>query len=154
MWSKNGPFVVPPRVIIDYDDVVGIDVDQSAADVAIFDIPCNGTILFSALLCTEAITAATTAPVIKLDIRPTAGSDTNRGDGDAGAITLPSGTAIGSVIYDEAGKGEQVSAGDQVVCQYATAASGPSITGHFVPILVIDPEWEMLGNLTGWTETA
>lgn len=154
MWSKPGPMLVPFRHIIDYDDTVGIDVDQSAADVAIADIPCNGTILFTALMCTEAVTAATTAPVFKFDIRPTAGSDTGRGDGDAGAITIPSGTAIGTVMYDEAAKGDQVTAGDQVVCQYATAASGPSITGHVVPMLVIDPEWEMLANLSAFTETA
>ena len=82
MWSKPGPMLVPFRHIIDYDDTVGIDVDQSAADVAIADIPCNGTILFTALTCTEAVTAATTAPVFKFDIRPTAGSDTGRGDGE------------------------------------------------------------------------
>jgi hypothetical protein len=141
------------RHIIDYDDTVGIDIDQSAADVAIAEIESNGVLMFAAVVVTEAVTAATTAPVFKFDIRPTAGTDTGRGDGDAGSITVPSGTAIGAVIYDESIKGTRVSAGDQVVFQYATAASG-TLTGHVVPMLMFVPEDEMLANLSGWTASA
>lgn len=155
MYSANQPVPLQFRHIIDYDDTVGIDVDQSVADMAIADVPCNGVVLFSACLITEVITADETAPVFKFDHRVTAGSDTNRTDGTLGAITIPDATAAGAVVYDEAGKGQRVYAGDQVVFQYTTKASeSAGITGHVVPLLVIDPEWDMLANLTGWSETA
>lgn len=154
MWSMNTPMQLHARHIIDYDDAEGIDLNQAAADVAIFDVSVNGVIKFAALMITDGVQSDTTDGVIKFDIRPTAGSDTDRGDGDAGVITVPDGTAAGAVIYDESAKGQRVNAGEQIVVQYATAAADASaVAGHFIPILFIDPEFEMLENL-GWTETS
>ena len=65
---------------------------------------------------------------IKADFRPTANSDTGRGDGDVGDITLTADVAVGLGVYTEevsgAGNGQKfkVDPGEQVVFQVTDAA--------------------------------
>ena len=65
---------------------------------------------------------------IKADHRPTAGSDTGRGDGDVGDITTTTDVAVGKGLYTEevSGAGSKqkfkVDPGEQVVFQVTDAA--------------------------------
>lgn len=68
---------------------------------------------------------------IKADFRPTAGSDSGRGDGDVGDISTTVDTALGAGDYTEAVAGDgvagskvpfQVDPGEQVVFQVTDAA--------------------------------
>lgn len=65
------------------------------------------------------------APVIKVDKRITAGSDTGRGDGDVvGAATLPLATAAGKGIYKILSTPVALNIGEQAVIEVTTAATG------------------------------
>ena len=69
--------------------------------------------------------AAGAAPVIKVDKRPTAGSDTGRGDGDVvAAATLPLNTAAGKGIYKILSTPVALNIGEQAVVEVTTAATG------------------------------
>ena len=134
-------------------DVLGIDCDQSPADVAVFKIPFKCFVVLALLIITEASSGGTTTAVVKYDKRPTAGDDTSRGDGDIANFILAT-TAIGKVLYDKAAYGTVLSPGDEVVVQLVTAATGSPKTGHFRPVLLVQYMPEVIANLTDMVETA
>ena len=71
-------------------------------------------LLLAGVVVTETCAGATTTPVVKFDRRPTAGSDTGRGDGDIANFVLGT-TAAGKVLYDKAAVGTVLMPGDEVV---------------------------------------
>ncbi len=142
-----------PRLILDYDDAAGIDATQSAADVAVFDVPFNCSVQSAFLLVTATCAGADATPVVKYDKRPTAGSDTGRGDGDIAHFVLGT-TAGGSALYDADGLRTSLEPGDQVVVQLVTAAAGVGAAGSFVPVLNVEYSPEMWANISAGVETA
>jgi len=63
-----------------------------------------------------------TAAVIKFDKRPTAGSDTSRGDGDCGTLTKTASTnQQGKFLYAIPTTLVEVNEGDEIVAQVTTA---------------------------------
>ena len=144
--------VLDPKHIVDYDDALGVDCDQAPADVAVFDIPFKCELQRVQAAVTEACAGATTKPAMKFDKRPTAGSDTGRGDGDMGELILGT-TAAGKVVYDLVGRGQILLPGEEVVVQLTVQATGTGAAGHFRPALVVKPLAETLVNLSNMVET-
>lgn len=142
---------IHPLYFVDYDDAQGLDMDQSAADLAVFSIvePCQ--LILSGAVVTEVCAGSTSTPVVKFDVRPTAGSDTSRGDGDAGELKLLT-AAAGSVMVDKVGAGTVLEPGQEVVVQLVTAAVGTP-TGHIRPFLQVIPVHELLDNYDVVSET-
>lgn len=70
---------------------------------------------------------------IKLDKRPTYGSDTSRGDGDVAVIELLTTHAAGAVVYDDFATSVTVAADEQVVIE--ASASAASVSACTVVIL-------------------
>jgi len=148
---QQGTIALPCNYLVDYDDVEGIDMDQAAGDLAVFVIPCKCVVEYAAAVVTEVCAGTTSTPVVKFDKRPTAGSDTGRGDGDIGHLIL--GTSVaGKFVYDVAGRKTVLEPGQEVVLELITAAVGTP-TGHIRPVLVVTPRDEMFANLSGMTET-
>lgn len=87
--------------------------------------------------------------VLKLDKRPTAGSDTNRGDGDVAVVNIPDG-AQGDVIYVD-GLNEELKPGEEVVAQVTTADAG--LTDADIK-LYVEPRWEQPGNIAAMKESS
>ena len=146
------PIEVNPVYIVDYDDAAGIDMDQSPADVALFSIPHNCTVWEVGAVVTEACAGGTKTPVLKFDKRPTAGSDSGRGDGDIGELNLAT-TAAGAVMYDRAGANVQLEAGNEVVVQLTTQATGTGAAGHVRPYLSVIRDPEVRANMAAKVET-
>lgn len=140
-----------PAYLVDYDDVLGIDIDQAAADVAVFVIPFKCEISMVGLAISEAM-AGTTPGQVDFDIRPTIGSDTLRTAATAGHLMTGT-AAIGKLLYDIVGKGTVLYPGQEVVVQIAVRPL-TGATGHFRPVLVVKPIPEEFTNLTGMVETA
>lgn len=71
-----------------------------------------------------ALAASTGAAVIKFDKRILTDSDTGRGDGDIGSLTIPASTVAGKVVY----KNVRVdcSPGDQIVAEVGTTSAAGS----------------------------
>lgn len=66
--------------------------------------------------------AHATAFVIKFDKRPTAGSDTGRGDGDCGVVSKTASVAQqGKYLYEDAATSIILDEGDQVIVEVTTA---------------------------------
>jgi hypothetical protein len=146
-------YIIPLPVVkqIDYDDTAGIDLDQSAADVARILVPFKCEVVMAQLIITETC-AGTTPGVVKMDRRPTAGSDTGRGDGDIGDFAMGT-TAAGKVLYDDVAKGTVLNAGDEIVVQITTQpVTGPA--GHFEPVLLVKPLSETKANQSDLVATA
>lgn len=143
---QQGTVSLPCHYLVDYDDVEGIDMDQPAGDVAVFPIPFKCTVAFAALMVTEVCAGSTSTPVVKFDKRPTAGSDTGRGDGDIAEINLLT-SAAGVFMYDLVGIKTELEPGEEVVVELATAAVGTP-TGHVRPVLVVNVRDEMWANLS------
>lgn len=122
----------------------------SATDIHTFTIPFKCIPIRAGFTLTTTVSSSVSA-VVKFDRRPTAGSDTNRGDGDVGAITIPTTAAAGKAYYEntdyvDAGTGEWVNAlneGDQVVVQVATASDS---AGAGIPWLLVEINPEMPAN--------
>lgn len=132
----------------------GIDLEGSiAADAGKFVIPFPCEVDYAAIVVTEGIAPGT--PEIKFDKRPTAGSDTARGDGDIGDINL--GVAgvsdVGDVAYDLVARGTTLEPGQEVVVQIVTAVAGGG-TGTVWPQLVVRATPETFANLSNMQETA
>lgn len=91
------------------------------------------------------------AGVVKADLRPTAGSDTDRGDGDLGVITFATTHDGGEVVYHELAAPVKVSPGAELVFQVtdATGASDTCTLG-----IVWTPAWETPANNTRMIATA
>ncbi|MFH1952577.1 MAG: hypothetical protein ABIL06_13270 [Pseudomonadota bacterium] len=141
-----------PHLMVDYDDDDGIDCDQTAADVARFLIKQKCEVVRSCAIVTE-VCAGTITPIVDFDLRPTVGSDTDRGVADIGHLILST-TAAGKVMFDEVGQGTVLEPGEEVVVQLITAASGVGPTGHFIPYLQVKIIPETQANLDDTTETA
>lgn len=90
------------------------------------------------------------AATVKLDKRPTPGSDSGRGDGDVAVITLPNGQAAGTVVYKDQ-LNVKVSPGEEIVAE-VTDAGGGSAAGHIA--IHIEPSFEIPANNTEMTESA
>jgi len=124
----------------------------SAADIHIFTIPFKCKPLRAGFTLTTTVSSSVSV-VVKFDRRPTAGSDTNRGDGDVGALTIPTTAAAGKAYYEDtdyvdAGTGSWVAAldeGEQVVVQVSTASDS---AGAGVPWLLVEVSPERPGNNT------
>lgn len=153
MLRSDIPMVLKCHLFIDYDDPLGVDADQAAADVARFVVPFKCQVLLAGLVVTETCAGGTSTPVVDFDKRPTAGDETNRGAADI-AHFVCSTTAAGKVLYDEAAVGAVLSPGDEVIVQLTTAAVGTSKAGHFVPLLVVEHLPETKANMTDMVATA
>ena len=152
MLRSNEPVALPLHQHVDYDDALGIDMDQRVGDMGTFIIPFKCEVLLAGLVVTE-VCAGTATPVVKFDKRPTAGSDTSRGDGDVANFALST-TAAGEVMYDEAEMGDILEPGEEVVVELTAKASGGSPTGHVKPFLLVSYLPEIKTNLTDMVETA
>lgn len=149
---QRAKVALPCNYLVDYDDIAGIDMDQSPADVAVFPIPFKCRVEYAGAAVTETCAGATTTPVVKFDLRPTAGSDTDRGDGDIANLVLGT-TAAGKFMYDKAAIGTMLEPGQEVVVELTVQATGTGAAGHVRPALVVTPRDEMFANLSGATET-
>jgi len=96
-------------------------IDTSATgDKAVFNIPFKARLYrVEAMPNTNEATACT----VKFDYRPTPGSDTGRGDGDAGVINFPAENKQYTWLYDKAERGLELDAGSQVVVEVTSAST-------------------------------
>ena len=147
---ENYKIPLPLVKVVDFDDPLGIDLDQVAADVARLLVPFHCVVDLAALIITETC-AGSTPGVVKMDKRPTAGNDTGRGDGDIATFNMGT-TAAGKVLYDLVAHGMELFPGDEVVVEITTQpVTGPA--GHFEPVLIVQPREETLANLTDMVAT-
>ena len=147
------PIALPLNLFIDYDDPLGVDADQAAADVGVFQVPYKCEVVQAGLMITETSEGDTTKGVVDFDKRPTCGSDTDRGDGDIGHFVMGT-TSAGKVLYDKVAIGTVLYPGDEVVVQLSTAATGTNKAGHFRPFLLVQHIPEVVANLSDMVETA
>ncbi|HAJ28116.1 MAG TPA: hypothetical protein DCG53_12880 [Syntrophus sp. (in: bacteria)] len=151
MLSSDLPIALPCNYLVDYDDVLGIDLDQAAGDVAVFVVPFKCEVVLPMLAISETC-AGTTPGQVDFDRRPTIASDTNRGAADIAHFAMGT-TAAGKVLYDKVGVGTILYPGEEVVVQIAVQpVTGPA--GHFRPILLVKYCPETLANLPDMVETA
>lgn len=97
----------------------------------------------------------TTAPAgtndnLKVDKRPTAGSDSNRGDGDVADITLNTSRSQGDVSYQN-GIDVLINPGEEIVFE---VSSGSLTAGAAHVIAYVEPSWEIPGNNTSMNDDA
>jgi len=147
---------LPQLLFVDYDDALGVDMDQSPADLGTFIVPFKCEVFLAGAVVTEVCCGADTTPIVDFDLRPTAGSDSDRGAADIGHLILGT-SAAGAVMYDEAAKGTVLEPGMEVVFELKTAAAdagGGLQTGHVLPFLLVKVIPEVIGNLADMVETA
>lgn len=147
---------LPLHLAIDFDDLLGVDCDQVAKDVGVFKVTDRCEVILAAVVVTEVCAGADTTPEVDFDLRPTAGSDTNRGSADIAHLVLST-TVAGKVMYDKVAEGTVLEPGQEVVVQLAVAATdggGSLQTGHFLPFLLVEKIPETLVNLSAMVETA
>ncbi|MDD4339212.1 MAG: hypothetical protein PHV00_05980 [Syntrophales bacterium] len=151
MLRSDHPIALPYCWLVDYDDAAGVDLDQSAADVGYFMIPFRCQVVLAGLIITETC-AGSTQGQVDFDLRPTAGSDSDRGAADIAHFLMGT-TAAGKVLYDEVAVGTVLEPGEEVVCEIKVQpVTGPA--GHFRPFLLVEYLPETLANLSDMTETA
>ena len=122
----------------------------STADIHIFTIPFRCRPIRAGFTITQTVSGGI-APVVAFDRRPTAGSDSSRGDGDVGTLTLTATGASGKAYYENtdyvaAGTGSWVATldeGEQVVVEVKTASGG---NGQGIPWLVVEVDPEQPAN--------
>jgi hypothetical protein len=153
MLRSDIPVALQCHLFIDYDDVLGVDCDQTPADVGRFVIPFKCQVILAGLVVTETCAGGTTTPVAVFDKRPTAGSDGSRGAADIASFVLST-TAAGKVIYDEVAVGTVLNPGDEVIVELTVQATGGGAAGHFVPFLLVEQIPETKANLTDMVATA
>jgi hypothetical protein len=133
-------------------EALGVDCDQAVGDFAVFSPGGQKMeVLMAGVTVTEVCAGTDSTPVFKFDKRPTAGSDTDRGDGDIGEITLGT-TAAGKVMYDRSGAGEIIEPGEEVVFEMTTRAE-TAASGHVRPFLLVRPISEEPVNLDNMVES-
>lgn len=121
---------------------------QTAADKATLTMPMFRTVIYAVGLTIAG--TDTGGATVKFDIRPTAGDDTGRGDGDAGVVVIPASNQAGKVLIDTLKRGTALTPGQQVVVQVtAEGVSALNVIAHLW--LQYDPE--EVGNLSTVTET-
>ncbi len=120
----------------------------SAADVADFAPGYQPVIIRAVALVFTTSVNATGA--LKIDKRPTAGSDTGRGDGDIATINYTTVTgAQGKVVFKE-NIDVELKPSEEAVAQVTDAT--PS-AGNAHIILFFEPRWEVPGNNTDMNAT-
>lgn len=153
MLRSDHPIALPYCWYVDYDDTAGLDMDQATGDKGYFIIPFRCQIVLAGAVVTETCAGGDTTPIVKFDKRPTAGSDTDRGDGDVATLALST-TAAGKVMYDLDAVGDVLEPGNEVVVELTQAAAGASLAGHIRPFLLVEYLPETLANLDDMVETA
>jgi len=176
-----GPRVaLAPRYADATLEYTGCDASGAGDNKAFFDIPFKCNVVYAA--CTVTATIATDC-VVAFDRRHTAGSDgSDRTDGTIAAITIPTTTAVGTMVYDKAAQGSLTKAAADALTSAATCRAGGGYwdgtycknhpygelqpgnevvvqiasggTGKFTPILVVDMLGEVMANLDDVLETA
>lgn len=121
--------------------VDALDATGDAADTFKVTVPI--TVVAVGVIATVACTG--TNAVVKFDKRPTAGSDTGRGDGDVGVVTLPDPVA-GAVTKNNITP-QDFDPGDEIVPQVTTAATA----GDGCHFIHYRQRHEVDGNLTDVT---
>ena len=177
-YNIGARVALTPRWITAALELSGVDL-STTEDEAYFDIPFRCRVVYAAL-CVTVVVAGNA--VVKFDRRFAAGNDTGRSDGTIANIALPDTTAIGQVIYDKAAQDkitEATAAGlvtadtchagggfwrDSACQNYAHGYLEPGMevvvqtisgtTGNAQPILVVDIDEEVWGNLANAAETA
>lgn len=135
-------------------EALGVDCDQVVADFVVFNPGLQKVeVLRAGAVVTEACAGATSTPIFKFDKRPTAGSDTGRGDGDVGTLTLGT-TAAGKVMYTRPPDRVALEPGEEVVFEMTQRADGAGAAGHVRPFLLVRPVPEEPGNLSSMVESA
>jgi hypothetical protein len=150
---QQGIMALPYNGLIDYDDALGVDMDQAAADIGYFIVPMKCELIITGAVITETCAGGTTTPEVDFDLRPTAGSDADRGAADLGHLVLDT-TAAGKVMYDKAGRGTILLPGQEIVFELKVAATGTDKAGHVRPFILVKPLDETKANLTNMVETA
>lgn len=151
MLRSGDPISLRDHYIVDYDDALGVDMDQSPADVVVFSVDHSCMVKLAGAHVTETNAGTSTPGVVKFDKRPTAGSDTDRGDGDIATLNMGT-TAAGKTIYDEVAVGTELNPGEEVVVEIATQPAG-SPAGHFRPFLLVEYLPETKANMTNMVAT-
>ena len=130
--------------------LVSAQVDlNAAADKATFIMPMFRTILYQVgVLCTTADAGGAT---VKFDRRILAGSDTGRGDGDAGVVVIPAADRSGKFLIDTAFRGLAIQPGDQIVME--VTAEGVSANAFAFGAVWLQYDPEVVGNLGDVIET-
>lgn len=144
------------------------DLSAAAADHVVWGPPYPVRVVGWGFVLTEASgTFTTTSPVVSLDLRPTANSDTNRAE--KSTLTIPSSKAVGTVVVSTtpkvgtgvAGYGLtpfDVKPGQEVVFEHKTQGAGGTTTGagHYFVVYEEEPEHVSNDTTTGtlWVEVA
>lgn len=89
----------------------------------------------------------TSAIVVKFDKRPTAGSDTSRGDGDVATLTSSGNVAQGTGLYND-GLNIRVDPGEEVVCEVTDTGGANSAATVEIQLEVI---WDIPENISDLT---
>ncbi len=156
MLNDDVLIALPLHLAVDYNDLLGIDMDQTAGDMGTFIVPFRCEVFLAGATVTEVCAGADTTPVVDFDKRPTAGVETDRGAADIAHLVLGT-TAAGKVMFDRVAKGTILAPGEEVVVQLTTAATdagGSAQTGHVLPFLLVKCLPEVPGNLSDMVETA
>jgi len=153
MLRSDLPIALPYCWYVDYDDTAGLDMDQATGDKGYFVIPFRCQVVLAGAVVTETCAGGDSTPVVAFDKRPTAGSDSERGDADVANLVLAT-TAAGKVMYDEDAIGDILEPGEEVVVELVTAAAGDGKAGHIRPFLLVEYLPETLANLADMVETA
>jgi hypothetical protein len=131
-----------PTIPLAYQGTAGI-ATNSTGDKWIFTIPFKCEVTRVACVV-EGTSANATAAVIKFDKRPTAGSDTGRGDGDVGVLSKTASVSQqGKMLYEDPTSRVTLDEGDQVVVEVTTADGAANA---MCPILYIREVPEVAGN--------
>lgn len=121
-------------------EIGSVDADVSGAgDLMTFTPGMPVEIVEFGYIVKTAIVDAAGGLVMKADIRPTAESDTSRGDGDGGVMTLTSAQAnqaAGKVVSSRPATAALVYPGQQVVLELTTAPD----SGAAFPYIVFRPQ--------------
>lgn len=89
------------------------------------------------------------AGVVKIDKRPTYGSDTSRGDGDGGVINMLTSHAAGNVIY-KSGLNVTVNPGQELVAEVTDASANVNSAQI---VLLVEPSPEQPANISAMKAT-
>jgi hypothetical protein len=89
------------------------------------------------------------AGVVKVDKRPTFGSDTSRGDGDVATINLATTHTGGKVVYSD-GLDVDINPGEEVVFEVTDVTGAGDVADL---ILLVEPRWEVPGNIAAMVAT-
>lgn len=139
---------------------------ESNTDLVVFDIPFKCKVYEAGITILTGLAGTNPGPCdFRFDVRKTAGSDTGRGDGDAGIVNLyeTGASAAGEYVYDLAGQTPWAAGagcsllepGMQVVFQTGTSlVEGNGLAGKIYPVLLVEYMPEVRGNMVNAQETS